>query len=233
MKKDYSELLFLPLDLENAPRGCLDHMNNLSTSKLYQDDYRNCWHIPMMYDFKPGKFIWTPFAYPYKELREWVEDVVFPVFGISKIAIITTPPGYQNPPHIDCSKEKFYNSWQHKFRFVLQGNVDDLVFMGNGNEVSPTQIDKPFVMSGSWPHYMTNTSEKTKFTLALGAPWDGNADDKGYIDLLDLSIEKYKDYYIDKSSVDLPKDYESLFEENWDQRSRAKEFFKQPFSKEN
>ena len=95
----------------------------------------------------------------------------------------------------------------------------------NGNVQTPAGPDKPFVMSGKWPHYMTNSSSDTKFTLALGAPWDGDSKDENYVDLLNNSYSKYKDFYLN-ADFDLPEDYETLFEEDCDFRKRAKKFIK-------
>lgn len=219
-------LLYLPLDIENPPTDYLDHLNNLKIEKLYDDKYRHCYHVPIMYDFKPGNFAWTPYALPYPSLREWAEDVLFPLFGRSRIMIITTPAGATNPPHIDCSREKFETSLQHKFRYVLQGNIDDLYFMSDKGDVqAPAGPDKPFIMSGKWPHYMTNTSGSTKFTLALGAPWDGDINDTSYVDLLSRSYNTHKKDYL-QADFGLPENYSELFEDNYDFRQRAKKFLK-------
>lgn len=218
-------LLYLPLDIETPPTDFLDHLNNLKYDKLYNDEYRSCYHVPIMYDFAPGNFAWMPFAFPYPSLREWLEDVLFPITGKSRVMIITTPPGVQNPPHIDCSKENFSTTLQHKFRYVLQGNIDDLVFMSKQGDVQcNTGPDKPFVMSGSWPHYMTNNSNNTKFTLALGAPWDGSVDDNRYVNLLTKSYNTYSDYYQSFENIDLPDNWEELFEDDYNFRKKAKDF---------
>jgi hypothetical protein len=223
---DINRLLYLPLEIDNPPTDFLDHLNNLKLEKLYDDEYRQCYHVPIMYDFKPGNFAWTPYALPYPTLREWAEDVLIPTFGKSRIMIITTPAGATNPPHIDCSREKFDTTLQHKFRYVLQGNIDDLYFMTDSADVqTPQGPDKPFIMSGRWPHYMTNTSGDTKFTLALGAPWDGNAEDESYVNLLEKSYAKNQNYYLEADFA-LPKNYDTLFEETYDFRQRAKKFIK-------
>lgn len=217
-------LLYLPLDLESPPRDFLDHLNELSFKKLYTDNYRNCFHVPLMYDVVPGKFFWTPFALPYKSLREWCEDVLLPITGRSRIMIITTPAGETNPPHIDCSEDKFYSTLQHKFRYVLQGNIDDLIFIDRDKEIRCNAgPDVPFVMSGKWPHYMKNNSNTTKFTLALGAPWDGSTDDADYVNLIERSYAKYHSFYQSSSCLQLPDNWQELFEENYNFRDRAKD----------
>ena len=45
--------------------------------------------------------------------------------------------GDKNAPYIDCSPEKF-ETIQHKFRFVMEGNVDDPVFLGKNDAKSKT-----------------------------------------------------------------------------------------------
>lgn len=223
-KQLFDNLLYLPLDMENPPLDHIDYLNGLDFSKIYQDDYRNCYHVPIMYNqAKKEEFQWMPWSFQMPKLRQWCEDVLFPITGRSRIMIITTPNGTKNPPHIDCSREMF-DTPQHKFRYVLQGNVDDLDFLGKDKNVRPTAIDKPFVMSGKWPHEMHNTSGDTKFTLALGAPWDGTYNDKKYVDLLDRSYQKYKDYYLGVD-FELPNNWEDLFEEKYTFREKANEMF--------
>ena len=70
---------------------------------------------------------------------------------------------------------------------------------------------------------MKNTSDDTKFTLALGAPWDGDLDNKNYVNLLENSYKKYKNYYL-KNTLTLQKDYENLFEQESVYRKKADKF---------
>lgn len=213
-KQLFDDLLYLPLDIENPPLDHMDYLNSLDFSKIYQDEYRNCWHVPVMYNpTDKDKFQWMPWAFEMPKLKQWCEDVLFKITKQrSRIMIITTPNDYKNPLHIDCSPEMF-NTPQHKFRYVMQGNVDDLDFIGKDASVTPTAIDKPFVMSGKWPHEMHNTSGDTKFTLALGAPWDGSYTDQEYVNVLNQSYQKFEDYYLGVD-FELPDNWEDLFEGN-------------------
>ena len=153
-----NNLLYLPLDIENPPMDYLDYLNSLDINEIYADEYRNCSHVPIMYNLnKADEFIWMPWAHEMPKLKQWCEDVLFKITKMkSRIMIITTPNGEKNPPHIDCSPEMF-STPQHKFRYVFQGNVDDLVFIGQDKTAKPTPIDKPFIMSGKWPHEMPIT----------------------------------------------------------------------------
>ena len=221
MSKLLEDLLYLPLDMENPPNDFIDWLEDLQFKNLYQDDYRNCFHVPIMFDMNKGNFKWTPWAYQVPQLREWCEDVLFPLTGKSRIMIITTPSGDENPAHIDCSEEMF-TTLQHKFRYVLQGNVDDLEFIGEEATLKPTSVDKPFIMSGKWPHKMKNTTNKTKFTFALGAPWDGSVDDNNYVSLIERSYKKYETFYLE-NTLQLPNNYKSLFESEYNYRQKAKD----------
>jgi len=223
MSSIVEDLLYCPLDIENPPNDLTEYLNGLKHESLYQDDYRNCYHVPIMYDKVKGNFYWMPWSLKVPQLREWCEEVLFPITGKSRIMIITTPKGHENPAHIDCSPELFNTTLQHKFRYVLQGNIEDLEFLGAEGSLSPKPIDKPFIMSGKWPHKMKNTSENTKFTLALGSPWDGNLDDENYVNLLEKSYKKYKNYYL-KNTLTLQNDYESLFEQESVYRKKADKF---------
>ena len=213
-------LLYLPLDIENPPLDYLDYLNNLNVNEIYDDEYRNCYHVPIMHDpNKTGELIWMPWANEMPKLQQWCEDVLFKFQKMrSRIMIITTPNGQKNPPHIDCSPGMF-NTVQHKIRYVLQGNVDDLVFIGKDTTVKPKAIDKPFVMSGKWPHEMHNTSGNTKFTFASGSPWEVDPEDMDYVALLEQSRNKYPDHYLE-ANFDLPDDWENLFEKKYKKNAK-------------
>lgn len=210
----FEDLLYLPLDLEVPPKDCLSILNDIDFHKIHRDEYRNCWHVPMMLSTNDS-YQWTPISKQFPTLVEWAEDCVFPLLGKSRIMIITTLPGTANPPHIDCSPEMF-NTLQHKFRYVLQGNIDDLVFMSSDNDIYiEDTIDKPFIMSGKWPHHMLNSDTQTKFTFAFGHPWDGNLSNKSYFDLLNRSHMMYSKYYMSSEGIQLPHDYEKYYEDTY------------------
>lgn len=210
----FDKLLYLPLDIEKAPLTCLDKLNDKKNDLLIRDNYRNCFHVPMMM-MADGGFVWTDISKEFPDLIEWAEDVIFPWTGRSRIMIITTPSAQENPPHIDCSPEMF-NTLQHKFRYVLQGNIDDLIFMSDQGDIHLDEtIDKPFIMSGKWPHYMKNNTNNTKFTFAFGAPWDGNLEDATYKNVLNRSYDRYSNLYKSFDGLRLPTDYQDYYEEKY------------------
>ena len=206
---DFSKLQFLPIDIPNPP-DVSEALDAISFEEMITDNYRNCFHIPLM--DPTGNWLETSKKVP--QLIQWAEDFLFTWATPSRIMIITTLPGNYNPPHIDCSPNKF-ETWQHKFRFVLRGNVSDLSFItDNGNRSIPN-INKPYIMSGKWPHEMHNTYNGIKYTFALGAPWEPEADDKAYMDMLKQSYDKYKDYYMSFEDCNLPDNYSTLYEKKY------------------
>ena len=132
--------------------------------------------------------------------------------------IICTRAGEENPPHIDCSPDKFDKTLQHKWRMVLHGDVDSLYYITEttpDKEIIPANVkERPFMMSGSWPHGMRNNSNQMKFTLAMGSPWDADTTD-GYTQLIENSFRKFNNYYLSKKGWLLPEDHVNLYEEKY------------------
>ena len=63
---------------------------------------------------------------------------------------------------------------------------------------------------------MLNTTNKRKYTLTLGAPWEPQSDDKKYVEVLQRSYNKYKNYYISSEKWQLPENWKSLFQPEYD-----------------
>lgn len=228
-KEIIDNLMFMPLDMPTPPKDYMEELLAIPYDVLFRDHFRKTNLMPLYVDAnEPGKYVWTEFSDHCPSMREWIKENLLPLTGDTKIVWIVTPAGDGLPAHIDCSPEMF-DTLQHKVRYVLQGNVSDLVFMDdNGNNVSPAKElpDVPFVMSGRWPHYMDNTSSETKYTLAIGAPWDASHDDQAYVELFERSYEKYKDYYISLDDVTLPDNWEELFEDvNYSPRDKLDGYY--------
>lgn len=213
--KIVKELLYLPLDLPTPPTDEVASLAEIPYDQLFRDEYRSCWLMPLYIDPKSDNdYLWTPFAKKCPKIREWIENYIFPITGDTRIVIIVTPSGVRNAPHIDCSPDIF-ETLQHKFRYVLQGNIDDLLFLDEfGNNKNPTPIDKPFVMSGKWPHEMTNTSSETKYTLAVGAPWNAENTYEEYKKLISSSYELYREFYLSYDDMEVLENFNDLFEKS-------------------
>lgn len=161
----------------------LKEISPVDESHWFYEPYRNTWMLPQMTkdsgtglngtnNRRYGEFNWVSFASP--AVRDWCENILFPSLGgRTRIVILRTPPSESNYEHIDCDPQYQFTR-QHKFRVVLQGRTDTLYFITKNGNIHAPQIDGPFIMDGSWPHGMTNNSDKTKYTLVAGSPWNGN-----------------------------------------------------------
>jgi len=217
-----NNLAFLPLDLPEfvVSNDLVERLNRLYVEDSINDEYRNCKHIPIyITDGKDAKnyqgnhnLTWSKQSESLPEVVEYIKTNIFPWANpMGRIMIICTKTKESNPVHIDCSPDKFNNTLQHKFRVVLNGRVDSLYFVNDNDSVRPTEIgNRPFMMSGSWPHGMNNDNDQMKFTLAMGAPWESNLTDE-YVDLINRSYAKYSDNYLSKKGWNLPENHINLF----------------------
>lgn len=209
------KLLYLPLDLPAPSREIIEELDKIPYEEMSVDHYRTCHHIPITRGNKRSmKYNWVPLTEHLISLHDYLEEHIFSWSQRARVVIITTKPGDLNAPHIDCSPENF-NTLQHKFRYVLQGNVSDLEFITKEKNLRVHEVDQPFIISGKWPHSMLNTTNKRKYTLALGSPWEPTLADEKYILLLKKSYDKFKNYYISVDNLNLPNNYENLYEEKY------------------
>lgn len=215
----------LPISFDEHQKS-LEHYKSLSDDKWYWDTYRTVLMLPLYTpnsatheqgyrNRKDSKLAWTEYADSYTV--EFFEEQVFPWLDKQgRIMLLKTPPGDTLSTHIDCTKELF-GTRQHKLRVVLQGEVTSLTFVTNSKEVRPESDHRNlFVIDGSWPHYMTNTFNDWKYTICLGAPWDGGPTDE-YDKLLENATQVIK-----LSKDQLPENYEKYFEDPEERRKKLK-----------
>ena len=208
---NFSNLIYLPVDVPNPPKGAVEFFDTIDYKDMIVDTYRTCHHIPIM--DKDGTF--SSEAKEVKGLVEWFENEIFTWSMPARMRIITTPPGGHNACHIDCSPDRI-GTWQHKFRYVFQGDRTTLIFNNKEEDVRIHDVDKCYIMDGAWPHEMLNTTNKRKYTLTLGAPWEPQSDDKKYVEVLQRSYNEYKNYYISSEKWQLPENWKSLFQPEYD-----------------
>lgn len=212
---DFTKLLYLPLDIPPMTDVDLSYLSTLSLDEITRlggrDSYRDCWIVGI----KSLQNEWRDMVNNFPGMRDYLEKEIIPYFGDSRITIIVTPPGGKHNLHIDCSPKQFNDTVKlpHKYRQVLQGNVSDLEFINTDGSVFPQEISSSFMMNGKWPHTMHNTHSEMKYTLAVGIPWLADlVNDKKYVELLERSYEKYKEYYIEYDNTKLLPDYANLYE---------------------
>ncbi len=192
------------LDKEQAAREILA----IPDDKSFWDSYRYTKMIPLMTkggigsrfgasNERDDEFKWTehtPLC-----ISQWFESAVFPWINTpARVMALITMPGVSNYEHIDCNPDELA-TLQHKFRIVVQGRTDTLYFKTTDGDKYVPNVDKPFIMDGSWPHGMENFTKEIKVTLALGAPWAGK---KEYNDI---------DVLMDNTLYQIPEDLSSFW----------------------
>lgn len=203
------DLVFATLDIAPPPPEFLTWVKSLDENSWWWDSYRTC-HMLNLYTTGQGQsgakmtgLRWQPNVPDF--FIKYMENNLWPMIGGPTRAIIirTLGPEGGNADHIDCSKEQF-GTIQHKFRTVLEGYTGGLYFM-NGNDrryIPEVDTNVWYVMDGSWPHGQRNTKHGYKYTLCLGAPFNGYED---------LSKYPIKEIMITKGELTLPEDYTKLF----------------------
>jgi hypothetical protein len=199
-----SDILFAKVDLPILDKiKVTTEILSIDKKMWFWDRYRNTSMLSLMTrdskigklgssNFREGEFGWA--EYTPTVLKEWFEDVVFPWMGSkTRIMALRTAPQFSNHEHID-SAEAEIGTRQHKFRLVLQGKTSTLYFKTNNGDLFVPDIEEPFIMDGSWPHGMSNTTNEVKLTLAAGAPWNG------------LNEYNNVDILLKKSDYGLPED---------------------------
>ena len=218
------KLLYLPLDLPTPSREVIKELDKISYEEMMTDHYRTCHILPIMsgrefskaadYAKPDTEYNWVSLTQRLTSLHDYLEEHVFSWTQKARVVIIITKPGGLNAPHIDCSPGNF-DTLQHKFRYVIQGNVSDLQFVTKEKNLRAHEVDQPFIISGKWPHTMLNTTNKRKYTLAVGSPWSPTLDDTRYVSLLKRSYDKFKNYYVSADGLNLPDNYGDMYEEKY------------------
>jgi len=226
-------LIFLPLDL---PPLEIDptRIDAVVESLSLRDDYRNCAMVPLHTPFgklppgsgenipppglgnKPGNLQWSEESKSFPEIYEYHANHLGWLTPLGRTVFICTKPFEENPIHIDCSPKKFHTV-QLKFRCVVRGNTSTVWYWdGKKKHHVPEIGNQPFIMSGEFPHGMTNDIDGYKYTFAIGSPWECQPT-TAFMDLVNRSIKKYNNNVMWRRDIDLPDDYERYFQKEYAQ----------------
>jgi hypothetical protein len=206
------DMLFARVNLPDFDqKRSLDEIMNVDRELWFWDTYRSTLMLPLMTrgalkgkvgtsNSRDGEYQWVD--YTPQPLKDWFDNHVFPWMGMrTRIMALLTEPNFANAEHIDCDPHNM-GTPQHKFRIVLKGKTDTLYFITKQGNVHVPDISGPFIMDGSWPHGMINSSDEHKLTIAVGAPWTGNPSYNNTVDLM-----KRSDY-------NMPDDFDKYFNKN-------------------
>ena len=94
---------------------------------------------------------------------------------------------------------------------MFRGNVTDLRWITSNGYVVNQDTNKPYIISGRWPHDMVNTHSEIKYTLCLGAPWEANLNNEIYTAMLQKSYLKYGEDMMSFDDWELPTNWREFF----------------------
>lgn len=196
---------------ETERLAILSEILSLSNNNWHYDQYRGCSMLPILSNngdlgpvLAPGNHDHLKFsnaANKCSTLKEVLEKKIFPFMNpIGRVTILKTEKNTALNVHIDSNKQEV-GTKQHKFRFVISGDIDKLYFLDkNLNKVFIPNIYNTYVMDGSHVHGLEK-SDNEKITLCIGAPWNGQ-ENEVYTHLLKTSL-----YSMNVSRPDLDLDW--------------------------
>jgi len=200
------EFTFAALDLgisDNDRKLMLEEVNNSKPSHWHYNKFRGCKMLPVYnaggrlggQDINKTKsfdsFDFTEPAQEWNHTQKIIKEKIFPwLLPEGRITILKTPAGHGLNVHLD-STEKEIGTLQHKFRIVLNGNIDKLYFIDkNNNNIHVPDCYNTYVLDGSHPHALLPGNEE-KITLCIGAPWTG-LPNPGYNKIIDNALYTMK-----------------------------------------
>ena len=138
-----------------------------------------------------GNFSYTDVESYIPKTKQILEEKVFPWMNpVGKVNILRTPPGQGLNVHLDAKLDEV-GTRQHKYRIVLNGNIDKLFFLDEkGNKIYVPQCYSSYVLDGAHPHSLDPGTEE-KITICVGNPWNGHPTDK-YQNLIENALFKMK-----------------------------------------
>ena len=113
-------------------------------------------------------------------LRDWIEAELMPCFEpFGRVAIVKSLPGDAMNVHVDSGRKEFDAvKIEPKFRYVMDGTLDDLYFETDKGMLRCEPCSHSYIMDGAWPHYAVNKGKRHRYVLALGRPWLGQVNER-------------------------------------------------------
>ncbi len=154
---------------------------------------------------QPGDLRWTE-GMEIGATQKYLEETFFSWMShLGRVHVLRTPPGQCMPIHYDCRRGN-HLSPQPKMRVILSGTSKDLFFLdtnSTGHRMHCFDAPGGFVIDGSWPHGIVNSSTEDRYTLAIGSPWSGQDNLSEYLGekkifKSQLSFPEYSEIFLDK-----------------------------------
>ncbi len=200
------DITFTAIDLNITDEDRQTMYNEVMSTpeeKWHYNEFRGCYMLPVFNaggqlggqvkgkDTRHGEFTYTEPAQNWTFTQNLLQEKVFPwMEPPGRVTILRTPVGYGLNVHLDSTEDEI-GTLQHKFRIVLNGNVDKLYFIDKQlHEVYIPDNYHTYILDGSHPHALKPGTEE-KVTLCIGAPWTGKSNEK-YNDLLENALYTMK-----------------------------------------
>jgi hypothetical protein len=155
-------------------------------------------------DTTKGEFSYTDVDTFISRSKKIFEEKIFSwMEPVGRLNLLRTQPGLGLNTHLDTRADEV-GTRQHKYRLVLNGNIDKLYFLDSkDNKVYVPGHYDSYILDGSHPHSLDLGTEE-KITLCIGKPWDGQPT-KLYQQFIDNALFKMtvsRPPYIEESWVD-------------------------------
>ena len=208
------DLTFAAIDLGISAlekQKILNEILNVPSDYWHYNEFRGC-HMLGIYNgggklggrdvagnTAKGEFDYTPAGKLCHYTRFTLQNKIFPFMDpIGRVTILRTKANAGLSVHLDSTLEEV-GTLQHKFRFVLNGNIDKLYFIDkNRNKVFVPDCYDTYIMDGSHAHSLDPGTEE-KITLCIGAPWKGKST---------VNYDKVLENALYKFTVSRPETYE-------------------------
>ncbi len=208
------DLTFAAIDLgisDLEKQKILNEILNVPSDYWHFNEFRGC-HMLGIYNgggklggrdiagnTAKGEFDYTPAGKLCHYTRLTLQNKIFPFMDpIGRVTILRTKANAGLSVHLDSTLEEV-GTLQHKFRFVLNGNIDKLYFIDkNRNKVFVPDCYDTYIMDGSHAHSLDPGTEE-KITLCIGAPWKGKSN---------VNYDKVLENALYKFTVSRPETYE-------------------------
>ena len=210
MDKTIYDFTFCALDLKlnyNLSQ-MLSEIQSVDESYWYWDNFRGCHILPLINGNgtigapngvlrSQGNMQLTPAGNECPKTIDVIKNNVFTFMNMeTRVSVLKTKSNKGLNPHVDTGKH-LLDTRQHKFRIVLNGEIDKLYFLDHNCTKTFMPDSYPmYSLDGTHPHSIDPGKEE-KITICFGTPWTGNETEL-YTQLIEKSPYKV---YVSKPQI--------------------------------
>lgn len=186
----YTETLVdtMRTEIESVPQN-MWHMNEFRNCLMlsFYNPNGDLGKVPLG---KQGNFRFTEAAHLCPVTTSFINTEIVPWMDPpGRVTILRTLPNILMHTHIDCSLKES-GTIQHKWRFVLKGDINKLHFLDKNLNKVYVSDNRCYVLNGGHPHSL-DQSNVEKLTICIGSPWHGTDLSPAYVSKLQLQNAMY------------------------------------------